>query len=101
MPNPEQHHLYRSDLAMMNEMQAYRRIIPALEVHATGHLPFANCIYAEGDLIVLEDLSLDKFEPNTNTKMEFTLEQCGIVLKVNKVSKCFLNFFVHFLCFRL
>ncbi|KAF2888318.1 hypothetical protein ILUMI_17855 [Ignelater luminosus] len=81
LPNPEQHHLYRSNLAMMNEMQAYRRIIPALQQHTTGHLPVANCIYAEEDLIMLEDLSLDEFKPNKNKNVGFTLVQCEVVLK--------------------
>lgn len=72
---------YNSNEIFLNEVIAYNEIIPTLKKFSKLKLPIGDCLYADKDLIVLEDLAAKDFAMRRN-EVSMSIDQCVAVVKV-------------------
>lgn len=91
MPPEEQKKLFSSDVANRNEANAYKIIVCELKKWSTdGKLPVPDCLYADENCIVLQDLSAD-YGPVDKFSGGYSFQQCTKILEVRKPIRALLQ----------
>lgn len=75
---------YKSNDIFTNEVIAYNEIIPTLKKYSKLTLPLADCLHADEEVIILQDLTVEQYEMNRN-QISMSIEECLAVIQVRHI----------------